>query len=195
MIEVGEKRYLIMVIISFVIYGCVDNNYDLKKDISLDVEIGGDAFVFPIGTTEKLLLKEIMDISDPLEIDNDSNYYIKKNGDIEDFEIEIDPFEIDMDDPEFDSRTVSIDRYYDSDLDYIFRFDEDRFGYLPISEQDKIKQQLELDKEDAKKCEVNLSGEFNFVETINLSQTDLPKDVLSLVSIKPEIGADRKSVV
>ena len=48
---------------------------------------------------------------------------------------------------------------------------------------------MELDKEDAKKCEVNLSGEFNFVETINLSQTDLPKDVLSLVSIKPEIGA------
>jgi len=40
---------------SFLSTSCIDNTYDLSKDIDLKIHVGGNALAMPIGNTEHRL--------------------------------------------------------------------------------------------------------------------------------------------
>lgn len=85
---------------------CIDNDYDLDKDIDMSVSLGGDAFVVPIGNTEETRLDQIIDESETLKLDDEGRYSIKKEDDIDDVNIDVDAVTIDIDDPDVDPITV-----------------------------------------------------------------------------------------
>lgn len=89
-----KKKYLIagfIVSSCAILTGCVDESYDLEKDIDLTVTIGGDNLTFPIGSTESITLKKIFDLNEDEENTLKSNkgeisslslgdYYLKEDA-------------------------------------------------------------------------------------------------------------------
>lgn len=61
---------------------CVDNDYDLTKDIDLTIQVGGSEFAIPGGETEPIKLSKILDIEEDgvVKIDNEGNYYLLQEG-------------------------------------------------------------------------------------------------------------------
>lgn len=87
---------------SFFLFSCVDNSYDLNKDIDLTIEVGGDAFMIPLGYTENITLDKMIDTTDVLRLDDDGLYSIKKADVIDDVDVSIDPVNVNIDNPELD---------------------------------------------------------------------------------------------
>lgn len=65
---------------ALVLTGCVDNDYDLTKDIDMTVQVGGD-FTFPSSTTENYTLAQIMDLKPTSSIKPYGDAYGMKPGD------------------------------------------------------------------------------------------------------------------
>lgn len=61
---------------------CVDNDYDLTKDIDLTIQVGGSEFAIPGGETEPIKLSKILDIEENgvVKTDNEGNYYLLQEG-------------------------------------------------------------------------------------------------------------------
>lgn len=57
--------------------GCIDESYDLSKDIDLTVTVGGDNLTFPGGSTEAISLKKILDLNE-----DEENTLKTNNGEI-----------------------------------------------------------------------------------------------------------------
>ena len=85
-----------------VAFSCsVDANYDLSKDIDMTVSVA-EGLTIPLGSTEKIMLTELLDTldSDVIKIDKETGFYsIEESGsidatefDVESFTIEIDPY-------------------------------------------------------------------------------------------------------
>lgn len=85
---------------------CIDNDYDLSKDIDMSVSLGGDAFVIPIGNTEVTQLEQLIDSTETLVLDDDGRYSLKKEDDIDDVNIDVNAVTIDIDDPDVTPITV-----------------------------------------------------------------------------------------
>lgn len=81
---------------------CIDNDYDLNKDIDMSVSLGGDAFVVPIGNSEETRLDQIIDESETLKLDEEGRYSINKNDNIDDVKIDVNAVTIDIKDPSFE---------------------------------------------------------------------------------------------
>ncbi|MEG1934597.1 MAG: hypothetical protein RR141_01280 [Rikenellaceae bacterium] len=60
-----------------------DNSYDLRKDINTEINIGGKELAIPIGTTEKIVLDKMLNITSEssVEITKNGDYYITMKGD------------------------------------------------------------------------------------------------------------------
>lgn len=60
------KSYALLVgvatITSVSLTGCVDNDYDLSKDIDLNVTLGGESIYLPASSTGKLTMDNIFDL-------------------------------------------------------------------------------------------------------------------------------------
>lgn len=72
---------------------CIDNDYDLNKDIDLTITIGGDHLGFPTSNTEEITLKKIFDLDDDSDIKADAvtgDYSLKKEGDGEETNVTVD---------------------------------------------------------------------------------------------------------
>lgn len=61
---------------------CVDNDYDLTKDIDLTIQVGGSEFAIPGGETKPIKLSKILDIEEDgvVKIDETGNYYLLQEG-------------------------------------------------------------------------------------------------------------------
>ena len=62
---------------------CVDNSYDLTKDIDLTITVGGD-LTTPGNSTEDITLEDLLDIDtldSDLKLDAEGNYRLEMNGD------------------------------------------------------------------------------------------------------------------
>jgi hypothetical protein len=79
------------IIVLFICVSCVDNSYDLSKDISLDIQAGGDAFTIPIGNTDSVMLGDLIDVSGVLTVNEAGQYAITKSDEIDPVGIQIDP--------------------------------------------------------------------------------------------------------
>lgn len=88
---------------------CIDNGYDLNKDIDMNISVGGDAFTIPLGYSEQTTLDKLIDESETLKKMDDQTYAIKKNDGIDDVSIKVDPVNIKIDEPSFSGTTVDFD--------------------------------------------------------------------------------------
>lgn len=70
----------VLALAALVLTGCVDNDYDLTKDIDMTVQVGGD-FTFPSSTTENYTLAQIMDLKPTSSIKPYGEAYGMKPGD------------------------------------------------------------------------------------------------------------------
>lgn len=96
------KSLLLCVVSTFcLLCACVDNDYNLNKDISLEMNVGGDALKLPFGNSEKVTLTQLIDTSEVLKLDN-GQYSIRKYDDIQDTDVSIDPIEVNVNQPERD---------------------------------------------------------------------------------------------
>ncbi len=100
MMENRQKLMRLMLIslmgISF--SSCVDNEYDLSKDLDLTMGLGSDKLAMKIGDTEKIYLRDVLETEDT-EVDTTSTslYYLVKDGNTN-VDVEVDripPFWID----------------------------------------------------------------------------------------------------
>lgn len=64
---------------SLLFCSCVDDTYDLKKEIDTDVEIKGNKLAFPLGTLRPFMLDSLVKDVDIIETIEDGVYCIKKS--------------------------------------------------------------------------------------------------------------------
>lgn len=62
---------------------CVDNAYDLNKDIDMTISVGGSEFAIPGGYTDKWTLDQVLDLDTTgiIKTDANGNYALRKRGD------------------------------------------------------------------------------------------------------------------
>lgn len=60
---------------------CIDNSYDLDKDIDMTINVGGQYLAFPIGSTEKVTLDKIIEVKegDDLQVIDKAYHLIRKD--------------------------------------------------------------------------------------------------------------------
>lgn len=83
---------------SFILSSCVDNDYDLTKDIDLTIQVGGNLSI-PGCNTEEITLKKIFDLdeNDPdnvIKADADGFYALSKKGNGSDSEFTVEAVDI-----------------------------------------------------------------------------------------------------
>ena len=94
MILNAKKRPLIAVALLLTSLGittsCIDNIYDLNKEIDMTISAGGEHLAIPVGYTEKITLDKIIEIEegDDLQL-VDGEYHLLKKGNIDNATTEI----------------------------------------------------------------------------------------------------------
>lgn len=71
----------LFIILSFAaLVSCVNNDYDLTKDIDMTVSIGGSEFAIPGGKTEEITLGKVLELDDEdlVKTDEKGNYYLEQ---------------------------------------------------------------------------------------------------------------------
>lgn len=62
---------------------CIDNSYDLDKDIDMTINVGGQYLAFPVGSTEKITLDKIIEVEDGDDLQViDGAYHLIRKDDI-----------------------------------------------------------------------------------------------------------------
>lgn len=94
----------------FAAIACVDDKYDLSKEVDMTVGVGGGVSL-PLGSTEKIMLTELIDTveTDIVKLDNEGNYSIFKEGSFTPENFEIGNLDISL-------AAVGEKRHYDFDL-------------------------------------------------------------------------------
>ena len=90
-----KATFLTAALSPFFLTSCVDDSYDLSKDIDMNITIGGDLSI-PGSSTEEFTLKDIMDLEDNSVIltDEQGNYALSKIIDADPTLVTIDPVNI-----------------------------------------------------------------------------------------------------
>lgn len=68
------SRMIVPVLFAGGMVACVDDNYNLNKDISMEVGIGGKYFAIPLGTTDSIRVDSL------LELDDESVFMFMEDG-------------------------------------------------------------------------------------------------------------------
>ena len=88
-----NKAVLGMLVLSLLgLPSCVDNDYDLSKDINMSVTVGGDNLTVPSSDTKDITLEKIFDLEEgsAVQADADGNYALKQTGERSDTQVSID---------------------------------------------------------------------------------------------------------
>ena len=81
-----KKRPLIAAALLLTSFGittsCIDNSYDLNKDIDMTISAGGEHLAIPVGYTEKITLDKIIELDegDDLQIVDGEYHLLKKHN-------------------------------------------------------------------------------------------------------------------
>lgn len=89
--------WMLMLLPAFGMMSCIDNAYDLDKDIDLSVSVGGNTLVVPIGDTEVITMDKLIEESDNLQLNEEGIYSIREEDVIDDVEIKVDAVKISVD--------------------------------------------------------------------------------------------------
>ena len=96
------------------LFSCIDNDYDLGKELNLEVSVGGNLSL-PIGETEQIKLDRLLEEGDVLHV-IDGKYVINKADNISESVDAIDPVVIDDFAPEFTPYTVVFQKPTDTTI-------------------------------------------------------------------------------
>ena len=112
----------------FAATACVDDKYDLSKEVDMTVGVGGGVSL-PLGSTEKIMLTELIDTveTDIVKLDNEGNYSIFKEGSFKPEYFQIDNLDISID-------AASENKHYDFNLNNL----SEDYHNLPIWVQQEI---------------------------------------------------------
>lgn len=148
---------------SLVLVGCVDDKYDLSKDVDMTVGVG-EGLSIPIGSTEKIMLTELLDSAetDILKIDAEGEYSIFKAGDFSPESFEIGDMDIVIE-------PVGEKKHYDFELVDI----SDDYGNLPSWIQQEIQKQ---------KYPYKVHQQIDYTTTFDIKQS-VPEEMLKLRSL------------
>lgn len=89
MILNGKRKPLIGAVLLLTSLGittsCIDNSYDLDKDIDMTINVGGEFLAIPVGSTEKITMDKIIEVNDgdDLQVVN-GEYHLLKTGTVND---------------------------------------------------------------------------------------------------------------
>ncbi len=162
--SLGMAVILLSLCLPFSLVSCsVDGKYDLNKDIDMTVSVG-KGLSLPIGSTEKIMLTELIDTSstEVIRIDIDGNYSIYKEGKFTPEAFTIDELDIDME-PEPEKK------HYDFELIDV----DDDIDNLP----EWIKQEILMQKYPYK-----VHNEIDYSTVFNVDQS-VPEEMKSLRSL------------
>lgn len=59
---------------------CVDSDYDVSEDIDMTVGVGADGLKFKLGSTQKILMKNVLEVDEDFKTDATNMYYLIKSG-------------------------------------------------------------------------------------------------------------------
>ncbi len=76
--------------------GCVDESYDLSKDIDMTMGLGAEGLELRIGDTEKIMLADLLETDATLKTDHNNVYYLVKDGS-SDVDFKINPAIVNID--------------------------------------------------------------------------------------------------
>lgn len=101
---------LLMIIIS-AFHACIDNKYDLDKDLSLEVTVGGDHLSIPLGSTSKTYLDSLVDVKDGdvLQFLENGDFAFSKTDSLDLKIPKIDPVNITVNGLNIEPVTVTVD--------------------------------------------------------------------------------------
>lgn len=57
-------RFVVLIIVALAFHACIDKKYDLDKDLSLEVTVGGNHLSIPLGSTSNAYLDSLVDVKD-----------------------------------------------------------------------------------------------------------------------------------
>lgn len=131
----NEKNYFFRFVVfclmsSLLVTSCsIDDKYDLSKDVDLTVGVAG-GLALPVGSTEKIMLTELIDTAetDVIKIDEQGYYSVYKSG-------TFNPEKIKVNDVEVTVEPLSDPKQYDFEL-----IDLSELEDLPQWMKDKIKE-------------------------------------------------------
>ena len=83
-----KKRPLIAAALLLTSFGittsCIDNSYDLNKDIDMTISAGGEHLAIPVGYTEKITLDKIIELDEGDDLQSvDGEYHLRKKDNID----------------------------------------------------------------------------------------------------------------
>lgn len=67
-------------LLGFSAVSCVDSDYDVSQDIDMTVGLGTDGLKFKLGSTQKILMKNVLEVDEDFKTDASNMYYLIKNG-------------------------------------------------------------------------------------------------------------------
>lgn len=59
---------------------CVDSDYDISQDIDMTVGVGAEGLKFKLGSTQKILMENVLEVDNDFKTDASNMYYLIKNG-------------------------------------------------------------------------------------------------------------------
>lgn len=77
---IPAARLLLVAAATLTLAGCVDDSYDLSKDIDATMALGTEGLQLKLGTTEKIMLADLLEVDDNLKTDAESRYYLVESG-------------------------------------------------------------------------------------------------------------------
>ena len=155
----------------FAVSCSVDNAYDLSKDVDMTVAVG-EGLTIPLGSSEKIMLTELLDTldSDVIKIDENSGFYsIEETGTIDATSFDVDVFTIDVD-PLSDTKVYNFDlKKLDVEIPDEIKelFPEYKFAYVLNDAIDENTSTFEIDEDVP--VEVIGIDKISFKETVMLT--------------------------
>lgn len=160
----------------FAATACVDDKYDLSKEVDMTVGVGGGVSL-PLGSTEKIMLTELIDTveTDIVKLDNEGNYSIFKEGSFTPENFEIGNLDISL-------AAVGEKRHYDFDL---YNLSDDYANLPEWVQQEMLKSKFPYIVHD----EVDYETSFDIdqsvpEEMVRLRTLDFRNDVSLVVNVK-----------
>ena len=187
--------------------GCIDNAYDLNKEINKEVSISGNKLTVPVSNFKPIVLDSLIDVDDIdlMEITN-GVYSLYKSDVIDPITIEIDPIKINID-PITHTSTFQFDEVTIEEAVLNEVTEEQTFGINDISIEDlneslpkletqvtkelytpEMKEQIEALKNSGLSQEMNIPLNEKFSTGNNDVafglEYDLPKEIKEITDIK-----------
>ena len=175
----GIGRVVVFFLCAHLIACSVDNGYDLSKDVDLTVAVG-QGIAIPLGSTERIMLSDMIDTDGIIAVDDDGSYVIRKNGSFDAVEFVVDEVK------GMHLGTDVEEQYYSMELEEVYDSYDEAIAGINSSPYltDEQKQQF-IDELNSNKVAVSLYEKIdkNDIE-FNFSKDDFPKELKRIYRVE-----------